>query len=229
MSASSQTDGSDVVNELFNTIKRSLRNAVIVKIESYNAAERSADVTLLVQEERKIDGEFIPVPASRQSGCPVVFNGGQAGSLVIGLKTGDHCLALYRHRSHDEIDNGDDGPLIPASGRRFNDSDLIVLGSFVAPGKGLDSSQYREDGQPVLALPELSSIHIGDSNAGYFLVREDLFRNYIRDLHRFVLVHKHPYPDGTTSSPTNPTVSVPPIQLDFFPPDMHSDAIKVSK
>jgi len=223
MSANSQTDGSDVIKLLYDSLMRSARTSVVVRVEAYNAGECSADVTTMVQEERKIDGEYVPIPASRMSGCPVVFWGGGGNSFIGGLSPGDLCLGLYRHRSHDEIDNGDEGPLVPESTRRLDMADIIVIGTFTPPANGLDSSQYRTDGQPVLAMPEVSALHVGDSSAQYVLVRHDLLRSYLFQIQIWLANHIHnlDLEHGATFKPTIPPPTVPA--------DMSSPRIKVDK
>lgn len=223
MSANSQTDGSDVMKLFFDAIMRGVRTSVVVRIEAYNASECSADVTTMVQEERKIDGEYVPIPALSVPGCPVVFWGGAGNSLIGGLSPGDLCLGLYRHRSHDEIDNGDEGPLVPESTRRLDMADIIVVGAFVSPASGLDSSQYRQDGQPVLAMPEVSALHVGDSSSQYVLVRHDLLRNYLFQVRIWMAGHVHnlDLPNVVTFMP----LTIPPP----LPSDMSSARIKVDK
>lgn len=219
--SASQNDGSDVIKLLFDAMMRSSRTSMVVRIESYNAGERTADVTPMVQEERKIDGEYVSIPSSSIPGCPVLFWGGKGNSFVGGLQKDDLCLALYRHRSHDEIDNGDDGPIVPESTRRLDLADIIVIGSFVAPANGLESDQFREDGQPVLAMPEVSSLYVGGSDAGYTLVRNDLLRQYLISDRTWKLNHKHLVADVLSAIPN----SAPPA----IPSNLDSERIKVDK
>lgn len=221
----STTDGSDVMKLLFNSLRRSVYTSVVVRVESYDPATSTADVTPMVSEERKIDGEYVTIPAITQGGCPVIFMGGAGNSLITGLQAGDYCMGLFRHRSHDEIDNGDIGPLKPESSRRMDLCDLIVFGNFVAPANGLEASQYRSDNQPVLAMPEVSALHVGDSGAAYYLVREDTLTNYLNLLKGWIEAHTH---DGGIlgGGLTGPPKSIPPLPLPAIP-DLKSTRIKV--
>lgn len=215
----STTDGSDVVKLLFESFRRSVYVSVVVRVESYDPASSTADVTPMVSEERKIDGEYVTIPAITQGGCPVIFTGGAGNSFITGLQAGDYCMGLYRHRSHDEIDHGDIGPLTPAGSRRMDLSDLIVFGNFVAPATGLDPSQYRNDNQPVLAMPALSALHVGDSSASFYLVKEDVLTNYLTALKAWA--------ETQIQAAWAQAGGAPPIPPGPVIPDLKSTRIKV--
>ena len=213
-------DMSDVVFQLFGAIQSRLRTAVVVKIESYDAAEGSATVTPMVLEERIIEGERVEIPSATIPDCPVIFPFGGGRGLTFGLEPGDQALGLYRHRSHDEIDGGASGPILPQSTRRIDQSDLIVLPGFFPPSGGYPSSAIRSDGQPVMALPGGESVYVGSSTAAFALVRWDQLQLYIQDMVTLFNAHIHPVSGPNTGTPSLPAPN---------PGDLSSDAFKVDR
>ncbi len=225
-------DMSDVVVQLSGSLMRQLRTAVVVRIDSYDASEGSATVTPMVLEERILNDERVEIPSSSIPGCPVIFPYGGGRGLTFGLEAGDLAIGLYRHRSHDEVDGGADGPLLPASTRRVDLSDLVVLPGFFPPSGGYPSSGIRSDGQPVMPLPSGEAIHVGDSNATFALVRWDLLESYLDAIKAKYDAHVHGYVLSGAPTPTTPPVVAPLVVVpDPFPPvgDYSSDAFKVDR
>lgn len=193
-------DGGTPMERLFQLMREEVRVCGVAEVISYTPGEPTAHIRLLVQEDRNLPGGRTAVPSVDIEGVPVLWPVGGARALTWGLRAGDKVLALYRHRSHDEIDSGDAGPLVPALTRRMNPSDVVVLVGFVAPDTGLESSQFRSDGQPVMGLPNGEALHVGDSAANYVLVREDLLQAELSKIHTAVNGHTHLYTPGTLAA-----------------------------
>jgi hypothetical protein len=138
----------------------------------------------------------------------------------MGLNTGDLCIGLYRHRSHDEIDGGTDGPLLPASVRRVDMSDMVIIPGFIQPSNGQQADAFKTNGEPVLAMPGSEALHVGASTASFYLVREDLLNNLIDLIKTWDTTHTHAVAEGVaTASP----LPYPPL------PDVASQRIKVDQ
>lgn len=133
-----------------------------VVVVEYHAATRTADVRSAVQ----IDNGPGPIVY----GVPVQHPQGGGRSITWGLEPGDVLLGVVRSRSHDEIDDGAEVPLTPASSRRFDWSDQVVIPS----GRG--ALPYREDGQMVIGLPAAEALYVGADDAAEYLTRNDLVR-----------------------------------------------------
>lgn len=141
-----------------------------VVVVEYHAADRTADVRSAVQ----IDDSPGPIVY----GVPVQHPQGGGRSITWGLEPGDVLLGIVRSRSHDEVDDGAEVPLTPASSRRFDWSDQVVIPS----GRG--TLPYREDGQMVIGLPAAEALYVGADDAAEYLTRNDLVRtnlNAIKD------------------------------------------------
>ena len=133
-----------------------------VVVVEYHAADRTADVRSAVQ----IDDSPGPIVY----GVPVQHPQGGGRSITWGLESGDVLLGIVRSRSHDEVDDGADVPLTPASSRRFDWSDQVVIPS----GRG--TLPYREDGQMVIGFPAAEALYVGVDDAAEYLTRNDLVR-----------------------------------------------------
>jgi hypothetical protein len=159
---------------LHDVVRAGVRIAVCARVEAYRPSPPEADLLLLVQEERIVDGARVPIEPVRVEGVPVSWPGGGGRTLTMGLEVGDEVIALVRHRSHDEIDSGEPGPVVPVSTRRMSYSDILVLAEYRRPSEERPASEYRSDGQPVLAMPTGEALHVGASTAALALARADL-------------------------------------------------------
>jgi hypothetical protein len=139
-----------------------------VVVVEYHPATRTADVRSAVQID---DG-----PGPIVYGVPVQHPEGGGRSITWGLDAGDVLLGVVRSRSHDEIDDGAEVPLTPASSRRFDWSDQVVIPS----GRG--TLPYREDGQMVIGLPAAEALYVGAEDAAEYLTRNDLVRANLQDI-----------------------------------------------
>lgn len=208
--------------KLYDAIRQGLRIAAVAKVEAYDASKPSCDVVVLVQEERMVNNARRVIPEIRVPGVPVMWPGGSTRSLTMGLEVGDLVLLLVRHRSHDEIDGGEPGPVQPVSTRRMNYADAVALPGFVPPDTGMDSGAFRADGQPVLAMPPGEAAHVGASTANLVLVREDLLSSFLSTLKAWIDGHTH------TGVTTGPGVSgIPVVPLSPSAGAISSDRIKV--
>lgn len=148
-----------------------------VVVVEYHAADRTADVRSAVQ----IDDSPGPIVY----GVPVQHPQGGGRSMTWGLSPGDVLLGVVRSRSHDEVDDGAEVPLTPASSRRFDWSDQVVIPS----GRG--TLPYREDGQMVIGLPDLEALFLGSPTAAEKLVLVTQLRAFLVDQRNALVLHTH--------------------------------------
>jgi hypothetical protein len=149
-----------------------------VVVVEYHAATRTADVRSAVQ----IDDSPGPIVY----GVPVQHPEGGGHSITWGLSPGDVLLGVVRSRSHDEVDDGAEVPLTPASSRRFDWSDQVVI-----PG-GRGTLPYREDGQMVIGLPDLEALFLGSPTAAEKLVLVTQLRDFLVSQRSALVSHVHP-------------------------------------
>lgn len=208
----SAADPSEPYVALYDLILRDMRVAGVCRITAYTADPPTADVTLLARETRVIDGEAVAQPAVSVTGCPVIWPGGGGRLLAMGLESGDLALALYRHRSHDEIDSGTSTPIVPESGRSLNPADLIILPGYLAPGGGPVGdapARARFDGQPSLLMPAGEALHLGATSAALRLVVAEVLAPYLKLLEVYIALHEHGVAGTppTTLPPSAPTAN----------------------
>lgn len=124
---------------------------LLAEVLAYDAAAQTADVRLCVQipDLDPASGEVVGLVAPVLRGRRVLWPGGGGVSLVWSLGVGELVLVEVRSRSHDEVDSGSAVPVTPASTRRGNLSDLVVI-PLRGDAAALPSSAFRSDGQPVL-------------------------------------------------------------------------------
>lgn len=169
-----------------------------VVVVEYHAATRLADVRSAVQ----IDDSPGPIVY----GVPVQHPQGGGRSITWGLEPGDVLLGVVRSRSHDEVDDGADVPLTPASSRRFDWSDQVVIPS----GRG--TLPYREDGQMVIGLPNLEALFLGSATASEKLVLVAQLRDFLVDQRNALVNHVHVgVTTGTGSTGTASATSWPTV------------------
>lgn len=209
------------LSQLFDAVRAGTRVAVAARVEAYRPGPCEADVVLLVQEERLVDGVRVAADPIRVSDVPVLWPAGGGRALTMGLDEGDEVIALVRHRSHDEIDNGEPGPVQPVSTRRMSYSDVVLLPGYVRPADGRDAASYRSDGQPVLSMPGGEALHVGASTATFVLVRADLLDSFLGTLKTWLDTHTH---GGVT---TGGGITGIPAPLSPSASDLSSDRIKV--
>lgn len=154
-------DLAETVATLRDSIRAGIRVAVVARVETYDAAQQTADVLPLARESWTVDGQQVEIEPVPARGVPVVWPGGGGRSLTMGLAKGDLVLLVIRHISHDEVDGGASKPLTPALARRLDMADAVALPVFVAPGGG----QGRSDGQPALVMLGGEALHVGASTA----------------------------------------------------------------
>lgn len=201
----SAADPSEPLLALYDLLLRDVRVAGVCRVLSYTVDPPTADVTLLARDVRMVDGDDVPQPVVSVPGCPVLWPGGGGRLLAMGLEAGDLALAVYRHRSHDEIDSGATSPLVPASGRRLNPADLIILPGFIAPGATADD-RARTDGQPSLVMPTGEALHLGAAAAALRLVVAEVLAPYLAALELYLSLHVH---DSAGTPPTTPPPAAP--------------------
>lgn len=198
----------DPFGAIFEAVQGGVRVAVVARVEEYRPATQEADVLLLVQEDRVLHGEREEVPEVRVYGAPVIWPGGGGRGLTMGLAVGDEVIALVRDRSHDEVDAGEPGPVVPVSTRRFSPADVVILPGYVRPAEGAPAGSYRTDGAPVLALPGGEALHVGAGTATFVLVRHDLLKAWLDTVKLWLDTHTHAHFMGPTLTPVAPSPTV---------------------
>ncbi len=182
-----------------------VRVARYAEVVSYDTATQTATIREIVREPRlNADGEIVAPEPVQVGGVPVQWPNAGGRSITWGLNQGDVGLALVRDISHDEVDAGAATPTIPASLRRFNWSDAVLIPGATIPGDPLPSTAYRGDGQPVWALPSGEAVHVGDSTAAKTLALAQEIRDEVVAQRGWSLAHVHTVAaaPGTTSVPT---------------------------
>jgi len=160
-------DLSDIVAQLAQRIRRSVRVGVSALVQTYDAASQSARVAPSV-----VEAEAGAAPAV--GGVPVLWPGGATRGITMGLAADDGVVLVVRHRSHDEVDAGTGAlPASPVAGRTMSYADAVALPGYVPPADGRPSGQYRSDGQIVVYLGSGESVYIGSSTAAQALARAD--------------------------------------------------------
>jgi hypothetical protein len=162
-----------LAEQIAAAVLRLVRGAVVCRVQAYTPTTQTADVLPLVSDSLVVDGARVSVPPQVVTGVPVVWLMGGAGAFVSGLAPGDLVLAFARGASHDEIDSGAPGPVLPGSTRRHDLSDLVVVAGYAPPG-GLDPSRYSVDGRPVVWASAGGPVRLGSSAAAIPVVRADL-------------------------------------------------------
>ncbi len=214
------------IERLMSLIRAGIRTSVVGRVVSYQPGAPTATVEFLVQEERDLPSGRVPVPPLTVEGVPVLWLIAGGRGLTMGLREGDFVLVLYRHRSHDEVDDGKAVPGVPASCRRMNPSDVVAVPGFVAPETGLDAKFWRPDGQPVLGMPDDEAFHVGDSQAAFFIARADLVLPELQAIHGAVSGHEHLYTFPLHPA-VGPQVSTAGGPVFAAPSSVATDRIKV--
>lgn len=165
-------NGSELPQELYDVIRGSIRVAVAAKVVTFDPATSSATIIPEIGEERRLDDGTVELLTPVEiAGVPVLF----PGPLRFGLSAGAYGLALIRHRSHDEWDNGTAGPVAPSSTRRFDFSDVVFLPTLHQPGgTAVESSRYKSNGEPVIRVEAGQALRLGASTATDGLARGSL-------------------------------------------------------
>jgi len=215
-------DSGASTERLIKLIRAGIRTAGVARVVRYEPGAPTATVTLLVQEDRDLPGGRQEVPALTIEGCPVLWMMGGGRALTWGLRAGDLVLALYRHRSHDEIDSGEEGPVVPPLCRRMNESDIVIFPGFSPPDIGMEAGAFREDGQVVLSMPGGESFYAGASTAALALARADKVASELSTLKSAISTAAVAPGDGGATFKTNILAS-----LLGWPGDVASSRIKV--
>lgn len=209
-----------------------VRTSVIAHIETYDAASQSASVTALVPEQDTVEGVPRDLRTPTYHNVPVAHLGSSKRGLTFGLEEGDPVLLIARHRSHQEVDQGAEGPVSPANCQRMALSEGIALPGYVPPGQGQPDAHQREDGQPVLYMDAGEALHIAVSTASIALARADQVQQQFNDLKAWADAHYHAFTGVAVGSPaiTTPPALSPtglPPDLSPTPPDVATSRVLV--
>jgi len=187
------TSLSKLVAKINDRIRQSVRVSVVARVESFDPATSTADVKIVVQEERvTADGDRIPIEAVSIPGCPVLWPGGWLRGMTVGLEQGDEVIALIRTQSHDEIDGDRDvGPVLPAAARRMDLSDVVLIPGYHRPAASWPSSRWRSDGQMVLYVGSGEAVFVGDSTAAKALALAEKVNARLTSIQSKYDTHKH--------------------------------------
>ena len=179
---------------------RVARDATVIR---YDAATQTADVQPCVQDVAP-DGAGVPSPVIY--GVPVAWPSGGGRSLAWGIDVGDLGTLIIRDVSHDEVDAGADVPTTPAASRRWDLSDAVFLPRDATPAAPLE--QVRDDGAPVLAMPDDEGLHLGTAAANQALAIAQNVADRLARLETLFTLHVHPVAGASA------TVQVPPPYTD---------------
>lgn len=193
-----------------------VRVARYAEVVSYDTATQTATIREIVREPRlNADGEIVAPEPVQVGGVPVQWPSAGGRSITWGLDQGDVGLALVRDISHDEVDAGAATPTIPASVRRFNWSDAVLIPGATIPGDPLPSSAVRGDGQPVWALPSGEAVHVGVSTAAKTLALAQETAGRVERIEAYLNTATYSTPAGPTVAPSPPpftgTTSTVPV------------------
>ena len=198
-----------LVTALNDRIRQSIRVSVVARVESFDPSTSTADVKIAVQEERvTAEGDRIAIEAITIPGCPVLWPGGWLRGMTVGLEQGDEVIALIRTQSHDEIDGDREvGPVLPASARRMDLSDVVLIPGYHRPAASWPSSRWRSDGQMVLYVGSGETIFMGDSTAAEALALASAVDARLNAIQNAFNAHAHT--GVTTGSGVSGTPSAP--------------------
>ena len=187
---------------------------LLVEVVSYDAAEQLADVRLCVQvpEVDPATGEIVGLVAPVVRGRPVMWPAGGGASFVWGLSAGDLAVGLIRSRSHDEVDSGSAVPVTPASTRRGNLSDLVVVPLIGGGASPLGASAVRSDGQPVLVPGGAGdALFVGSSTAAKALALAEESAARIARIENFLNTATYAVAGPVTMVPSPPPFTGAPV------------------
>lgn len=215
---------SEVLLSALDRARADVHVSVVVRVVSYNAAARTATVVPLVLEEMLEDGERVAVDNIEIPDCPVQWPCGGESGITFGLDEGAECLAIYRHRSHDEIDEDTaTGPVLPALAHEMSPADLVILPLYTRPGVGADPSTYAANGQPVIYFPGDQTCQIGDATASKALALAESVASQLNAIRSLFDGHTH----VVTSFSSPSAVPVPIFATSVLPSDVACDDVKV--
>jgi len=157
---------SDALDTTREAAVAAVESSLTVRVEAFDAAQQTVDVTQLVAPRFESGGEVTFAEPVTLKGVPVRWERSGSRGLTYGIEPGDLGYIIVRGRSHDEVDAGrTDGTTQPASKRRHALRDAYFVPGYQPVG-GLSGSDYRSDGQPVFRLPSGEALHVGSGTAG---------------------------------------------------------------
>jgi hypothetical protein len=186
---------------------------LLAEVLSYDAAAQTADVRLCVQvpDIDPATGDVVGLVAPVLRGRRVLWPGGGGVSLTWALEAGDVALVLIRSRSHDEVDSGAALPVTPASTRRGNLSDAVII-PLIGQAAGLGASAFRSDGQPVLVPGGVSdALFVGASTAAKALALAEESAARIARIENFLNTATYAVAGVVTTAPTPPPFTGAPV------------------
>jgi len=176
-------DGSQNTAELYALIRHSIGVAVVAEVVSFSAARSTVSIKPLVLDDR-VDAEGTREALGEIviADVPVIWPGTGTRGISMGLRAGDRGIAVFRHQSHDEVDAGKTAPLLPASTRRMDLSDLVFFPGYVSPATDRPSSQRSTNGEPVVYMDAGDVLRVATAAASIALARADLVEQQLADI-----------------------------------------------
>ncbi len=143
-------------------VVRTVEECTIVQFDTVNNV---ATVQPVVRETAVIDGVEVYAPEVQIPNVPVRWPGDGSGvSITWPLPVGAEVLLLVRDRSYDEVDGGGALPSTPASRRRWDLADAVVLPFGWSSRDPLPSNAYSGT-QIVMRLPTARALLVGANTA----------------------------------------------------------------
>jgi hypothetical protein len=205
----------DLALRLLDAVRVGAPDTVLfVEVVAYDPDAQTADVRLCVQvpEVDPDTGEISGLIAPVLRGRPVMWPSGGGMSLVWGLAQGDIAQGVIRSRSHDEVDSGSAVPVTPASTRRGNLSDLVVVPLVGGGASPLAAAAYRSDGQPVLVPGGAGdALHVGASTAAKALALAEESAARIARIENFLNSATYAVSGPVTTAPSPPPFTGAPV------------------
>lgn len=116
-----------VLDLLRQDIFANLNCHLIGKIESFNASQQTANISINSKRNTLEDAENNLVAYPLLVDCPVIVLGGGNGSLRLPIAAGDGCLVLFNDRDIDNWFSGSENAILNTDRKHsFSDSIAIV-------------------------------------------------------------------------------------------------------
>lgn len=192
----------DATQAAANRAAARVRVCVLAQIVSYDSAETSATVRPCVREQVQTADGLVWADALEIPGVPVCWPGDADGvALTWPLPVGAIVPVLFRDRSHDEVDAGNAVPTAPASVRRWDLADGLVLPFAWSARDPLPSGAQASSGV-VARLPVGASLLVGDNAANKALALAQETAARIERIEAYLNTATYATPAGPTTAPS---------------------------
>lgn len=171
----------DMASEIVEASAARIPGGMIARVEAYDVATQTADCLPLAQLwTTEPSGERRPLRSPVLYSVPVLWP-----YVVRSLDVGERVLLIGRWVSHRELDEGAEGPLLPAARARHQLGDAVAIPLSVVEGVG------RSDGQPLAPCRSGEALHVGQSTADRALALAQETRDELSALRTGLVEHVH--------------------------------------